>query len=212
MDGSASGSGYRFAPAANAAGPDADQLRSAASCAEQISNGSFSEDAGGERTIPVCATGSAMRWKADFDIDCDGQRTEQCNENTDPWFLPETAWQQSDGQPLNSAGLPFIVVPSANSTWDFNSRGITGGTVAAVVYGDKVAYAVVGDSGPVDMIGEGSYKLAQQLGIDPDPEFGGIGGRVVDFILFPEVRANPIEDNGAAVSLGEQAATAFVNG
>ncbi|RZQ59371.1 glycoside hydrolase family 75 protein [Amycolatopsis suaedae] len=199
-----------LAPPAVAAGPSADQLRRAASCAKQISNGKFSEDSGGARTIPVCSTGSAVHWKSDFDIDCDGQVTAQCNKNTDPWFQPETHWQQSDGKHLNSAALPFIVVPSANSTWNFNNHNITGGTVAAVVYGNRVAYAVVGDSGPVNMIGEGSYKLAQQLGIDPNPKTGGVSGRVVDFILFPGVKASPIEDNRKAVTLGESAANRFV--
>jgi len=194
------------------AGPGADQLREAASCAEQISAGEFSEDAGGERTIAVCSTGPAVHWKSDFDIDCDGQRTDECNEETDPSFLPETAWQQSDGQPLDSARLPYVVVPSVNATWDFRGAGIDGGTVAAVVHGDKVAYAVVGDIGPENMIGEGSYRLAEQLGIDPDPATGGVSGAVVDFILFPGVSVDVIEDNAAAITAGEAAASAFVGG
>ena len=196
--------------AAAAAGPTADQLRSAASCAEQISDGEFSEDDGGARTIAVCSTGAAVHWTADFDIDCDGQRGEQCNEDTDPAYQPETAWPQSDGEPLNAAKLPYIVVPTPNDTWDYGEAGIGGGTVAAVVYEDKVAYAVVGDVGPENMIGEGSYRLAEQLGMDPDPATGGVSGEVVDFVLFPDVKISPIEDGEAAASEGEQAASAFV--
>lgn len=196
------------------AGPDADQLRDAVTgCHNQLSNGLYSQDAGGSRTIPVCeSAGGAVHWKADFDVDCDGQRTTECNESTDPSFLNETAFPESDGDPLNSAVLPHVVVPLPSSVWDYRSAGIAGGTVAAAVYQDRVVYAVVGDLGPASIIGEGSYALAEALGIDPDPASGGIGGRVVDFILFPGVKASPIENHSVAVGLGEQAATELVNG
>ncbi|WP_350279183.1 peptidoglycan-binding protein [Kribbella sp. HUAS MG21] len=201
----------RDSQAAVLAGPTAQQLRARASCESQLSTGKYAHDAGGSRTAAVCKSGAAVHWTADFDIDCDGQRTTQCNENTDPSFQPETSWQQSDGRPLNSAGLPFIVVPLPSSIWDYRTAGIGGATVAAVVYQDKVAYAVVGDQGPTGIIGEGSYKLAQQLGINPNPATGGIDGAVVTFVLFPGVKASPIENAADAVSEGEAAANAFVN-
>ncbi|TCC15641.1 peptidoglycan-binding protein [Kribbella sindirgiensis] len=193
------------------AGPTADQLRSRAACESQVSNGKYAHDSGGSRTAAVCRSGDAVHWTADFDIDCDGQRTTQCNENTDPSFQPDTSWHQSDGRPLNSAGLPFIVVPLPSSIWDYRTAGIGGATVAAVVYQDKVAYAVVGDQGPTGIVGEGSYKLAQQLGINPNPASGGVDGAVVTYILFPGVTSTPIENAADAVSKGEAAAQAFVN-
>ncbi|WP_327639673.1 glycoside hydrolase family 75 protein [Kribbella sp. NBC_00482] len=201
----------RHSQADEQAGPTADQLRSRASCESQLSNGKYAHDSGGSKTAAVCRSGDAVHWTADFDIDCDGQRTTQCNENTDPSFQPETSWQQSDGRPLNSAGLPFIVVPLPSSIWDYRTAGIGGATVAAVVYQDKVAYAVVGDQGPTGIIGEGSYKLAQQLGINPNPASGGVDGAVVTYILFPGVTSVPIENAADAVSKGEAAANAFVN-
>ncbi|MGW7682220.1 glycoside hydrolase family 75 protein [Kribbella sp. NPDC054772] len=194
------------------AGPTADQLRIRASCESQLSNGKYAPDEDGSASVAVCKSGDAVHWTADLDIDCDGQRTTQCSEDTDPSFQPDTSFHQSDGQPLNSAGLPFIVVPLPSSIWKYGSAGIAGGTVAAVVYQDKVAYAVVGDEGPTGIIGEGSYKLAQQLGIDPDPASGGVDGAVVTYILFPGVTAAPIESAADAVSKGETAANAFVNG
>ena len=199
------------APAASAAGPSADRLRAAVSgCDIQLSDADYSEDDGGPATISVCRTDSAVHWKADLDVDCDGRPTPECNENTDPWFQPETAFVQSDGQPLVSAELPYIVVPLPSHRWDYTTAGITGGTVAAVTYQDRVIYAVVGDLGPSNIIGEGSYALAEALGIDPDPATGGVEGAVVDFILFPGVTVDPIEDHGRAVSVGEQAANALV--
>ncbi|MFB6720135.1 peptidoglycan-binding protein [Kribbella sp. NPDC056345] len=194
------------------AGPTAAQLKArAGGCETQLSNGKYAHDSGGSRTVAVCRSGDAVHWTADFDVDCDGQRTTQCNENTDPSFQPNTSWNQSDGRPLNSAGLPFIVVPLSSTIWNFRSAGIDGATVAAVVYGDKVAYAVVGDQGPTGIIGEGSYKLAQQLGINPNPSSGGVSGAVVTYILFPGVSSVPIENQTDALTKGEAAATAFVN-
>lgn len=197
-----------------AEGPTADQLREAvAGCDTQLSSGEYAEDASGSGDIPVCKSkGGAVHWKADFDVDCDGQRTDECNENTDPWFQPETAFTQSDGKPLNSAELPHIVVPLPSGLWDYESAGIGGGTVGVATYQDKVVYAVVGDLGPKSIIGEGSYALAEALGIDPDPSTGGVSGKVVDFILFPGVTADPIEDPAQSESLGTEAANKLIAG
>lgn len=196
-----------------AAGPTADQLRDrVAGCETQVSNGLYAEREGMTRDIPVCGTGAAVHWKSGMTIDCDGQRTEQCNEQTDPWFQPETAFPQSDGQPLIASELPFVVLPLASDIWDYRDSGLAGGTVVAVVYQNKVVYGVVGDLGPSGQIGEASYAMAAALGIDPDPSTGGVSGKVVDYIAFPGVVADPIEDPAQAVSLGELAATELVGG
>ncbi|MFB9908247.1 glycoside hydrolase family 75 protein [Allokutzneria oryzae] len=198
-------------PTELAAGPTAAQLKAAvANCTSQVSNGKYAHDAGGSSTVPVCKTKGAVHWRADMDIDCDGQQSTKCNKQTDPYFQPETAWQQSNGKHLNAATLPFVVVPGISSKWSWKAAGITGGTVAAVVYKDKVAYAVVGDIGPTAIIGEGSYRLAEVLGINPNPKTGGVGGAVVDYILFPGVKASKIEDQASAQSLGATAATKLV--
>ncbi|WP_246843285.1 peptidoglycan-binding protein [Allokutzneria sp. NRRL B-24872] len=198
---------------AAAAAPTAAQLKAAvAKCTKQISNGKFGHDAGGTRTVPVCATGNAVHWRADMDIVCDGQPTAKCNKSTDPWFQAQTAWNQSDGKPLIADKLPFVVVPGVSSTWNHKGANITGGTVAAVVHKDKLAFAVVGDVGPTSAIGEGSYRLAELLGINPNPKNGGVSGAVVDYILFPGIKASPIESNASAVSRGTAAATELVSG
>ncbi|MGW0522192.1 glycoside hydrolase family 75 protein [Crossiella sp. NPDC003009] len=192
--------------------PTAAQLKAAvAACTKQVSNGKYAHDAGGARTVPVCATRKAVHWRADLDIDCDGQRTAKCNASTDPYWQNATAFNQSDGKPLNAETLPFIVVPLASPTWNYRDSGITGGTVAVAVYKDKVVYGVVGDLGPKAIIGEASYGMARQLGINPHPSTGGVSGAVVDFVVFPGVKASPIENNATAVRLGQQAATALVS-
>lgn len=84
--------------------------------------------------------------------------------------------------------------------------------MAAAVYKDKVVYGVVGDLGPAGIIGEASYRMAELLGINPHPSTGGVSGAVVDFVVFPGVKASPIENNATAVAKGQQAAAGLVAG
>ncbi|MFF2729637.1 glycoside hydrolase family 75 protein [Streptomyces sp. NPDC058008] len=175
---------------------------------DRISHGMFRTDQGSAATVPVCGTDGAVFWKADMDIDCDGRVTSVCNTRTDPSFQPQTAFQASDGKPLNSAKVPYVVVPGPGRLWNYAASGIKGGGVAAVVHGGKVRYAVVGDTGPSGIIGEGSYALARSLGIDPDPRTGGTDSGVT-YILFKGSRVSPVESPAAAVSAGEALARKF---
>ncbi len=194
-------------------GPTAAQLLAKVASCNQISNGKYKTDEDvSSATVPVCGATGAVFWKSDMDIDCDGQRTSQCNENTDCCFQNDTAFHQSDGKPLNSAELPYIVVPSTSGIWNYGNSGVHGGSVVAVIYNGQLSYAVVGDTGPPQIIGEGSYALAVALGIDPDPKTGGTDSGVT-FIVFTGSNSvvSPIESHSAAVSKGEQLATQFVN-
>ncbi|WP_030288535.1 glycoside hydrolase family 75 protein [Streptomyces catenulae] len=186
----------------------ADLLAKLKNC-DQISNGKYRTDAETSATVPVCGKNGAVFWKADMDIDCDGQITDQCNEQTDPWFQDDTRFHQSDGKPLSAAELPFVVVPSSSSIWDYTKDGIDGGGVVAVIYNNQVEYAVVGDTGPDKIIGEASYATAKSLGIDPDPETGGADSGVT-YILFKNSKASPIESHDAAVSRGDELAKKFL--
>ncbi|WP_181807737.1 glycoside hydrolase family 75 protein [Streptomyces shenzhenensis] len=188
----------------------ADLLAKVTSCS-QISNGKYQTDDETSATIPVCGKNGAVFWKADMDIDCDGQRTTNCNEDRDPWYQDDTAFHQSDGSPLRAESLPYVVVPSSSGIWNYSSAGIKGGGVVAVIYDNKVEYAVVGDTGPTNIIGEASYATANALGIDPDPATGGADSGVT-YILFKNSKASPIESHSAAVSLGNQLAEQFLAG
>jgi hypothetical protein len=186
----------------------ADLLAEVASCS-RISNGRYSLDAAAPATVPVCGKNGAVFWKADMDIDCDGQVTTACNTRTDPWFQNQTSFHQSDGRPLNAERLPYIVVPGPSDIWKYANSGIRGGSVAAVIYGDKVEYGVVGDTGPAKIIGEASYATARALGINPDPATGGAPSGVT-YIVFTDSQVSPIEDHSAAASLGEALAEQFL--
>ncbi|MER7481636.1 glycoside hydrolase family 75 protein [Streptomyces sp. NPDC126510] len=176
-----------------------------------ISRGRYRSDNGAPANIPVCGTRDVVFWKADMDIDCDGRPGTRCNARTDPYFAASTAYPQSDGRPLSAERLPFIVVPAPSRRWDYRDHGIGGGSVVAVVYRDRVQYAVVGDAGPQGIIGEASYATAKALGIRADPHGGGAPAGVT-YIVFKNTRVSPIEDHAAAVTVGERVAKLFATG
>ncbi|OIK26134.1 glycoside hydrolase family 75 protein [Streptomyces malaysiense] len=186
----------------------ADLLARVGTCAE-ISSGRYRTDEDSPATVPVCGARGAVFWKADLDIDCDGQASAHCNALADPLYSPSTAYAQSDGLPLSAETLPYIVVPAASSRWNPAASGLRGGSVAAVVYQDRVQYAVVGDTGPSDLIGEASYATARGLGIPAGPSDGGVPSGVT-YIVFQDSEADPIEDHQAAVATGERLARRFV--
>lgn len=186
----------------------ADLLAEVESCS-RISDGLYSTDEGASPSVPVCGKKGAVYWKADMDIACDGQATARCNRDTDPWFHPATAFPQSDGRPLNSQTLPYVVVPAPSNIWSYANAGIKGGGVVAVIHDGQVQYAVVGDTGPTNIIGEASYATAEALGINPDPATGGTASGVT-YILFTNSRVSPIESHSTSVSLGESLAKRFL--
>ncbi|MFG2397426.1 glycoside hydrolase family 75 protein [Streptomyces lydicus] len=186
----------------------ADLLAKLKGCS-QLSNGKYRTDEETSATVPVCGKNGAVFWKADMDVDCDGQTTSKCNADTDPWYQDDTAFHQSNGKPLNAEKLPYVVVPSSSGIWNYASAGIKGGGVVAVIYNNQVEYAVVGDTGPDRIIGEASYAAAKGLGINPDPENGGADSGVT-YVLFKNSKASPIESHADAVSRGDALAKKFL--
>lgn len=207
-DPSPSGSGPSV-PATPGPVTAADLLARVSGCTP-VSQGRYRKDRGRAATVPVCGIREAVYWKADMDIDCDGRPGRHCNAATDPHFSSSTAFAQSDGRALSSEKLPYVVVPAPSSLWDYREHGVRGGSVAAVVYRDRVSYAVVGDTGPADIIGEASYAAAKSLGIDPDPRSGGTPSGVT-YIVFKDSRVTPLEDREAAQTQGERLAREFVD-
>jgi hypothetical protein len=101
------------------------------------------------------------------------------------------------------------VVPLPSSRFNYQSAGIKPGNVGAVIYNNKVVYAVFADEGPDDIIGEASYATAQALGIDPNPATGGTAGPAT-FIVFTGTVPSPVENNSVIDQVGAAAAAAFV--
>ena len=181
--------------------PTAGQLRARIANCDMMIGGPFSADPSDPSVIPICGLPGAVFWKADLDVDCDGIESAQCNLNTDPAFQAETAATDSQGNFLDAAGLPYVVVPGVSGRFDFTANGLDMGSVVAVIYKDKVVYGPLGDIGPSAIIGEASYAMAQALGIDPDPSTGGTDDEVA-YIAFTDSAVDPIENHDAAVTLG----------
>jgi len=205
----------RTAAPAAAVAPTAAQLLAKVAGCTQISSGKFRTDEESAATIPVCGTKGSKTapawWKADMDIDCDGVRTSKCNENTDCCYQNDTTLHQSNGKPMQADSTRFFVIPqNSASAWHFQDAGIRLGDVAAVIYNNKVVYAVFADTGPTAIIGEASYATAQALGINPDPSNGGVDSGVT-YIVFPGTRPSPVESNTAIQAKGEAAAAAFLS-
>ncbi len=136
----------------------------------------------------------------------------QCNPSTDPSYMDQTAATDSNGDPLDAATLPFVVIPGRGTRFDYVDAGLGMRSVVAVIYDGKVEYGVLGDVGPQAIIGEASYRMAELLGIDPDPSTGGVESGVA-YIAFlgTESKVEVIEDHDAAVALGIDRATLLLD-
>lgn len=187
----------------DAADPIADRLRQrVAGCADLL-GGPYAPGSGEPATIDICGFPGAVVWQADLDVDCDGQVTAECNPQTDPYFMNQTAATDSMGAPLDAAALPFVVVPGASVRFDYRDEDLALGSVVAVVYQDRVEYGPLGDVGPAAYIGEASYAMAERLGIDPDPATGGTDDPVL-YIAFTGTtgRVEIMEDHAEAAEVG----------
>ena len=217
------------------AGPGADELRDlTSSCTVLPGTRPFATDVGdedapvGSGTVDVCALEGAVWWRADLDVDCDGGQGAACLE--DESYLPETAATDANDEPLDASTMPYVVVPlpweptgPRTSDFFYCDHGLSLGGVVAAVFEDQVAYGVIGDEGPVTgepaeadgectgvpfaggVIGEASYAMARALGIDPDPNSGGVDcdatGCPVTYILFA---GDPLPDPGDRDAAREQ--------
>jgi hypothetical protein len=98
---------------------------------------------------------------------------------------------------VDASKIPYIVLPGGLA----RQLGARLGDFAAVfnLRNGKTAYAIFGDIGPVDRIGEGSIALAEDLGIRSDARRGG-GRRGILYLVFPgsgNAQPRPIEEINA---------------
>jgi hypothetical protein len=172
--------------------------------------GKFSSDEGRPSQIQMCQLKGAIWFKADMDIDCDGGTTQICK--NDASYQPDTSCTTSIGKPMDASNLPFIVLPQSSNGWKESNYGIRCGTVGAVISNGKLEYAVLGDRGPKGVIGEASHAIAKRLGINADPNTGGISAGVT-YIIFTESSGvvQPIEDTNKAIELGKRLGTTLID-
>jgi len=201
------------APAANAAAaaaPTAAQLLAKTASCTVASTGKYkTDDDVSTSTINICKSGTAYFWKADMDVDCDGVASSVCNSSTDPWYQGQTSFTTSTGRYFTASTTHYYVIPLPSSRFSYSSAGIKPGTVAAVIYNNRIVYAVFADEGPSNIIGEASYATARDLGIDPNPETGGTDSGVTYIVLKGNV-PSPVENNATITAKGEAAAAAWL--
>jgi hypothetical protein len=179
-------------------------LALAQGCANVVSKHLYALDDGSK--VPICGLQGAVYWTADMDVDCDGKPTPgKCgkDKSLDCCYQDDTAVHNAKDEPLTSAVTPYVVIPG-----DFKYPGLHKGAVVAVIYNKRVQYAIFGDTGPKDIIGEASYSCAEKLGIPPSALDGGVQGQVVTYIVFTGEGTVPkdIEDQVETALLGQSLA------
>jgi Ca2+-binding RTX toxin-like protein len=158
-----------------------------------VVGGSYSTDQGAAATIKIYdAQGKAYAWKADADIDSDGVAANgqpNARSLTDPWFQSQTS-AMNKGQFMDPEADSFFVIPVPSSKFDYEAAGIKLGAVGAVIYNGKVVYGTFADEGPANIIGEISMAMADRLGINSDPNNGGVNSGVT-YVAFKGAAAVP---------------------
>ncbi|WP_412537898.1 glycoside hydrolase family 75 protein [Longispora sp. K20-0274] len=196
------------AHAAEAAAPTARQIlaRAGQNC-RVVSDGKLATDDGRAGTVNVCKAGSGLVFRADLDIDCDGVATRECA--ADRTRGSDTAVHTSKGRPFNPVTSHYYVLPIPTAKFSYARQGIRPGSVAAIIYHDKLVYAVFADVGPRNVLGEASYSVAKALGINANPNTGGVDSGVT-YVVFPGQVPGPVESNAAMDAKGRSAAAAFL--
>jgi hypothetical protein len=192
--------------------PSAAQLLALLMPCTQVSNGLLAPEAGRTADVAVCGLSNALFWTSEFAVDCDGKRTSICNSQQDMQYSATTVGKDSQGNSLDASVVPYVEVPAQSSVFDYRAAGISMGSVAAVIYKDRLAYGVIGHEQASDVIGAASYAMAEQLGIDPNPVTGGLESEDVTYFAFtgPSNVVPALEDVSAAAALGKMAAATLV--
>ena len=191
-------------------GPSAGDLMAKLGTCKKISSSPYATDSGETPTINICDLPNAVFFTADMDVDCDGKTTAVCNKSADPSYQNSTAGADSHGNPLDASTLPYIVVPGVSSRWSYKASGIQMGSVVAVIYNGQITYGVVGDVGPIAIVGEASYAMAKSLGINPNPANGGTDSGVT-YVVFKGAGPAANEDHDAAVAIATARAQTLVD-
>jgi hypothetical protein len=210
--GTVAGAETSLTPLAGATPVPADLLTLLNKGCKQVSTGMFATDDGEADTVPVCQLPGAFWWKADMDIDCDGVKNAAVCGN-DPSNQTQTSFTTSTGKFFDAVTVPYYVIPNATDTFNggpqtrfnYQKNNIKPGAVGAIVYNNRVMYAVFADEGPANIIGEASVAAARGLGINADPANGGTDGPVY-YVVFTGDAAvpKPMESPTAAAALGQQ--------
>ncbi len=181
-----------------------------ATCSNRISHGLLQSQPGRTADVAICGLSSAVFWKSGLAVLCAGKSTAICNDVADPQFQASTTGKDSHGDSLDAAAVPYVEVSAKSMIFDYSvDAGLKMGTVMAVIYKDRLQFGVIGTVGVQDVIGDASYAMANDLGMNPNPSSGGTPTGVT-YIAFPAAVVTMLENNDEAVQLGLAAADALI--
>jgi Fungal chitosanase of glycosyl hydrolase group 75 len=128
--------------------------------------------------------GGQIFFDTDLELDTDGWPD---GPDGDPSWQRNTSLRYANSSSINSNEVPYFVLPGPKP-W-YASRGVSLGDYAAIIFKDKLAFAVFADIGPKKKLGEGSLELMRRLGqerMKPNNTVknAGMGPRVLT-IVFP---------------------------
>ncbi len=160
--------------------------------------------------MPSPGVTGAVIYECKFTIDSDGVAGAG-----DIDHQGQTSLRNADGGSLNASQDPFAVIPldaqeaekeglhKRDGLPDFSSLGVRLGDVGIAFWKDGESVFTVGDKGPPNNLGEGSIKMAQNLGIPANPSNGGFNEadvremkKGVVHIVFPGSTDLFIDDRG----------------
>ena len=130
--------------------PHLDKIAHLLEVADRVSNGFI--DSKAVFRLP----GGQLVIDSNLDLDSDGSSFSA----QDATGQSGTSLRMPGGKPVDANAVPFFVLPLAFA----HAHGMNLGDFAAVLYKDKVAFALFADVGPTNKIGEGSIALHRALG------------------------------------------------
>lgn len=148
--------------------------------------------------------GGQLYIDADLDVDADGSPRAKL---IDPIYGQESTSLEISGKPVDAESVPYFVLPGNNPRAQdrfYYQMGFRLGDIGAVIYEDRVEFAIFADVGPKEKIGEGSVFLKRSLlNKTPTATSGlsveevkritssGIGQDVI-YIVFPNSRPSDL--------------------
>jgi peptidoglycan hydrolase-like protein with peptidoglycan-binding domain len=134
-------------------------------------------DAGPVEVAPG-VTRDALSYTGGMNIDADGAGAAW---RGDRYGQPNTSLRDAQGRSLDPTVTPYVVLPGG---FERDHPGVHLGDIVAVQYQGKTVYAIYGDVGPRNKIGEASIATARALGISASPNNGGTSSGVT-YTVFP---------------------------
>ena len=146
-------------------------------------------------TLPRTQGAALLAFDSALELDTDGFSGSE----GDPTHQSQTSLRYADHHSLDANRVPFLVLPLPAS-WPARF-GIALGDYAAVLFRGKLAFAVFGDQGPTNKLGEGSLQLLRELGeerLKPN-------GHIIDAGTNPGVLTIVFPGSGAAQDRQDEA-------